>query len=582
MSEEKFIGRRLFNYCILIGIISGVGAILFTLVLNFFNAVFLSLAGIEVPHIPGEPPIFSYNFGFNIPIFIITAIGCFIAGLIVHKIAPEAQGDGTNAALRSFHHLKGIIKLRISFVKILASAITIGSGGSAGREGPITQIGASLGSFLGTVLKLSDKERRILLLCGIAGGVGSVFKAPLGGALFAIEVLYKRDFETKAIVPAFISSIVAYVIFILAMDFIAGIHAPSIFDVPEVKMSFQEFPFYIFLSIISAIIGIFYIKFFYSTENFFKKLKISPYLKPLIGGFLTGVIGFFLPSVLGTSYGYVQEAIYGNLALSFIILTIFGKIIATSFTVCSGGSGGVFGPSVVIGGLIGAGLATFLSQYFSDIQISTYVVLGMASFIAGVCKTPLAAILMTSEITRGYELLPALMVVSAISYILTKDFTIYKEQVPTQFDSPAHRMDLAIDILQNIKVKDAMTPSPITLSPEDNIEKVIHLIETTGHHGYPVIENERLVGIITFSDAEKVPVEQRKKVKVKDVMTKKVIVTYPEEDLRSALIKMLSLEEYSTLRIGRLPVVQDGKLVGILTKGDIIRAYAKERRRVFK
>ncbi len=573
--------RRLFYYAIIVGIISGLGALVFYMALDFFSEFCMHLAGIEVPKPGGEPALFHFHLKIYIPVVIITAIGGLITGFLVYRFAPEAEGHGTDAAIKAYHHLRGIIRPRVTIIKIIASAITIGSGGSGGREGPIAQIGAGFGSFLGTLLNLTDKERRILLVCGMAGGIGSIFKSPLGGALFAVEVLYKRDFETQAIIPAFISSIVAYVVFVLVLSFFTGVHSPSVFVVPKVSVHFDQLPLYIIVGIISAGFAILYVKSFYGVHHYFKKLSISNYFKPVIGAFITGTMGLFLPSVLGMGYGYVQEAIYGHLSFNLLILTVLGKILATSFSIGSGGSGGVFGPSIVIGGLLGAAIGTFFSHYIHGIQIASYVLIGMAGFIAGACKTPLAAILMTSEMTGGYTLLPALMVSAATSYLLTRDYTIYCEQVPTQFDSPVHRMEMAVDILQNIKVKEAMTPSPVTVSPEDTVERVVRLIETTGHNGYPVVENGRLVGIITFSDIERVPVKKREYVKVKEAMTPDPITTHPEEDLKTALSKMFSLEKYSTTRVGRLPVVENGNLVGILTKSDIIKAYARERKKYF-
>lgn len=572
--------KRLIGLAIIVGVISGIGAFVFYALLELIAGICMNLAGLQLPKPGGEPPLFEFHFNIKIAICIITALGAFIAGLIVYTFAPETQGDGTDATIRTFHYFRGIIRGRVSIIKIITSAITIGSGGSAGREGPITQIGAGFGSTLATILKLPDKERRLLLICGIAGGLGSIFRAPLGGALFAVEVLYKKDFETQAVIPAFVSSIVAYTVFISIFK-ILGVNSLNIFTLPSLSLDFKEIPLYILVGVISAILVYFFVKIFYGVHNFFKNLKISNYFKPLIGGFITGIIGMFLPSVLGTGYGYVQELIYGGLPLTFIVLTVFGKIIATSFTLGSGGSGGVFGPSVVIGGFIGGTVGYFFKQYIPTIHPETYVLLGIASFISAACKTPLTAILMTSEMTGGYQLLPALMVSSTIAYLLSKEWSIYHEQLLTQIDSPAHRMEMIVDILQNIKVKDAMTPNPLTVDPDDNIEKVISLIEKTGHHGYPVAKDGKLVGVITFTDLEKIKPEERAKIKVKEIMTEKPITTSPEEDLKSVLDKMLTLQNISATKLGKLPVVKDGKLIGILTKGDIIRAYAKERKKYF-
>ena len=564
--------KKMFILSIVVGVISGLGALIFYSLLDLSSNFFMGLSSLDVPRAGGEPDIFKFEIRNKIPIFLVTTLGGLISGLIVYTFAPEAEGHGTDAVIRSFHHLRGIVRGRVPIVKKIASAITIGSGGSGGREGPIAQIGAGFGSFLATILKLTDRERRILLTCGVAGGIGSIFRSPLGGAIFGVEVLYKRDYEVEAIIPSFISSIVAYVTFTQIVKLLTGFETVSVFVVPDIRISsIFEIPLYATLGVLCGVFAIIYVKTFYGIHNLFKRLRIPNHLKPAIGGFLTGLIGLFLPSALGMGYGYVQELIDGKLALTVIVLTVIGKIVATSFSIGSGGSGGVFGPSVVIGSFVGGALGYFLSQYY-PIQPEAFVLVGMSSFIAGACKTPIAGILMTAEMTGGYKLLPALMLSSAISYLLTRDHTIYSEQVSTRIESPAHRKEMLIDILEEIPVRKAMTKEVITVHPENTVKYVMNLIEKTGHIGYPVVEDDRLVGMITFTDVERVSSEEREKKRVKEVMTPNPIVTYPDEDLRSVLEKMVLRD------VGRLPVIENGRLVGIVTKGDIVRAYAKERK----
>lgn len=567
--------KRIIILSILVGMISGFGAFLFYFLLDLSAGFFMSLCGLEFPKAGGEPEMFHFDFSMGIPVFVVTAIGGLLSGLIVYIFAPEAEGHGTDAVIRAFHHLRGIIRSRVPIVKMVASAITIGSGGSGGREGPIAQIGAGFGSWIANLFKLTDRERRLLVVCGVAGGVGSIFRAPLGGAIFSIEVLYRRDYEVEAIIPAFISSITAFVTFTHLMKALTGFEIMSVFVTHDLSVHPAEIPLYAILGVFCGIFSIVYVKSFYLVHNQFKTLKIPNYFKPMIGGFITGLIGLFIPTALGMGYGFVQELIDGKLDVKTIALTIVGKILATSFSIGSGGSGGVFGPSVVIGSFVG-GLVGYTFSKFYPIQPEAFVLVGMSAFIAGACKTPIAGILMTAEMTGGYHLLPALMISSAISYLITRDYSIYSEQVATRVDSPAHRMEMAIDILQDVPVREAMTSKVITVSPEDTVLHVMHLIEKTGYIGYPVVENGKLVGIITFTDVEKVPPEERGNVKVRDVMTPNPVVTYPDEDLKTALEKMV------LRNVGRLPVVEDGKLVGIITKGDIIRAYARERKKLFQ
>ncbi|HIP25132.1 MAG TPA: CBS domain-containing protein [Archaeoglobus profundus] len=563
------ISERLVFLSIFVGIISGSGAFIFYILTHLLTELLLGgLSGFQPPRAGGETGLELNMPTSHIPLWLIPAIGGLISGLIVYNFAPEAEGEGTDAVIKAFHRFRGFIKAKIPIVKMLASAITIGSGGSAGREGPIAQIGGGFGSQIATLLKLSDSERRMLLIAGVAGGMGSIFRSPLGGAIYAVEVLYKKDYEVEAIIPAFISSITAYIIFVSLIG-----STEHLFITPEVKIyNLFEIPLYLILGILSAIVATIYIRIFYAIHNIFKKLKITNYLKPAIGGLITGLIGMFIPQALGMGYGYVQEVIDGKIMLDVLILAIFGKILATAFTVGSGGSGGVFGPTVVIGSFIGGTIGYIFHKLFPDIvvQPTGYVLVGIASMIAGACKTPISAILMTVEMTGSYELLPVLMLSATTSYILTRDESLFIEQVSTRAESPAHRGEFLVDILESIKVEQVMTRNVITVSPKDSTVKVMELIKKTGYMGYPVIENGKLVGIITFNDVERVGIGE--KIKVSDAMTRNVIVAYPDENLRIVLEKMVKY------KIGRLPVVSRDdktKLLGIISKRDIIREYVK-------
>ncbi|ADC65284.1 Cl- channel voltage-gated family protein [Ferroglobus placidus DSM 10642] len=568
--------RHLLILSIIVGIFSGLAAFVFFLMLDVSSEFFFEVLDSFNPPAPkGETSLdfFSVKLGI-FPLWILPAIGGLLSGVIVYKLAPEAEGHGTDAVIRAFHRLRGKVRWRVPFVKAVASAITIGSGGSAGREGPIAQIGSGVGAILADILKLSDKDRRILLVCGVAGGIGSIFRAPFGGALFGVEVLYKRDAELDAIIPAFVSSITAFTVFEVLMSHVTELKFAStpIFIATDVGLqSPVELFFHSLTGILAAGVAIAYVKCFYSIHNLFRRLKAPNILKPFVGGIITGAIGVFVPQALGMSYGYVQLAIDGKLVMSVALLILFGKILATSFTVGSGGSGGVFAPSIVIGSMLGAVVGDLASNFAITGAKSNFVLVGMSAFISAVAKTPLASIMMVLEMTGSYKLLPALMLASTLSYYLSGDVSIYSEQVNSRVESPAHRREMTVDVLENIKVKEAMTPADkvMTLSPKNTISDVLLAINSTGHLGYPVVENGKLVGIITLEDVLRVPEEKRDSVKVEEVMTKEVITISPEASLEDAL---RLLEKY---KIGRLPVVEDSKLVGLITRSDIIRAHAK-------
>ena len=363
----------------IIGIISGLGAILFHNILELSKYFFLNFLAGYYPQGPGGEASLFPELHTKINrwvLLIIPAIGAGLGGIIVYWLAPEAEGHGTDAAIDAYHHKDGDVRGIVPFVKIIASALTIGSGGSAGREGPIAQIGSGFGSLLGKWLKLDGGQRRILMLAGVAGGIGAIFHAPIAGALFASEVLYRNiDFEYEAIFPASISSIIAYSVYTSVYGW------DPLFKIPNFIFSnpLQLIPFLV-LAVFLALGAILYIKTFYGIHDLFKKLPVPKYIKPAIGGLLTGVIGFFLPEALGTGYGTIQNALFGKVSIILLILMVFAKIATTSFTVGSGGSGGIFGPAIVIGGAIGGVVGILFQQYFPIFQINSGTFVLVASW----------------------------------------------------------------------------------------------------------------------------------------------------------------------------------------------------------
>jgi CIC family chloride channel protein len=556
----------------LVGVAGGLAAILFYIGLYYTTYYVLGGIGGYYPVPPAgdkELLLIPLSQPNRILLILLPVIGGLLTGFIVYRFAPETEGHGTDSVINSYHNNRGIIRGRVPLVKAVASMITIGSGGSAGREGPIAQISSGFGSILATKLHLSDKDRRILVICGMAAGVGGIFKAPLGAAIFAIEVLYRQGSESEGIVPAFISSTIAYSIFCSVFGWGSLFVMPDYqFDHPYVLF------FYALLGIACAVVGIFYVHMFYGIRDIFRKIAIPRYIKPAVGGLLLGITAYFVPESLGVGYGLIQQAINQQLFVGLLILLVFTKILATSFTISSGGSGGVFGPTLVIGAMLGGFLGITFNILFPNIvtEYSTFVLVGMAALLAGVAKTPIAAIIMVSELTGNYNLLPPLMLASTLSFVMSGKCSIYEKQVATRMDSPAHRQEMTIDVLELVEVKKAMSSDVITVSPATKVQTVLNLIHKYGHLGYPVLDNLKLVGIVTFEDAEKLEYDERNNVQVGDIMTRSLVVTYEDESLEEALKKLL---DHS---IGRLPVVDredPTRLLGLLTKSDIIREHAQ-------
>jgi len=565
-----------FFYFILIGIIAGLGSIVFHYLCQIGIHYFLDfMAGYRPPPPAGEhhliPPTGTPLKRWVL--FFLPALGGLFSGFLVYTFAPEAEGHGTDAAIDAYHNKGGQIRSRVPIIKTIASAITLTTGGSGGREGPIAQIGAGFGSFLATKLHLSDRERRIMMAAGIGAGVGSIFRAPLAGALFAAEVLYKDpEFESEVIIPAGISSVVAYCLFCLVFGW------GSLFESPGFKFQNPlELGPYFILSFVLVITGYFYIKSFYGVTGLFRSLKIPNHFKPAIGGLLTGIIGFFLPQTLAFGYGFVQQAIYSDAAITFLLLLALGKILTTSFSIGSGGSGGVFGPSIVIGGAMGGVVGIFFNKIMPGVvtEPGAFVIVGMAGFFTAVSNTPISTIIFVSEMTNSYHLLLPSLLVCSISYLAGQRWTIYEKQVKSRIDSPAHTGDFFIDILQAIKVEDLMhLVRKVNVIPESMLFLDFKkFYSATKQHYFPVVNKQnKLIGIFSTNDIRAVLFSQEIEhlVVMKDIAKPDIIVTTPSEDLNSVF------QKFTTRNIDSLPVVQEDDhtyLIGMLNRREVISFY---------
>jgi chloride channel protein, CIC family len=572
-AQIKMMWRWIF-FGALIGVVSGFGAILFNYLLQkgsqFF---FIDLINLLLPGSLRDYSLLSIPLARWMLIWI-PALGGLISGLIVFNLAPETEGHGTDAMVDSFHRKKGIVRKRVPVVKTIASAITIGSGGSAGKEGPIAQIGSGFASILATFLKMGDHERRIMLLAGAAGGLGAIFKAPLGSALFATEVLYREpEFEFEAIIPCIISSIVGYTVFTYYYGW------GTIFHIPDLSFSPPgQLPLYGLMGLLCAAVGYFYIRFFYGIrDRFFKKISIPQSLKPALGGLLLGIVAFFFPRILGGGYESIQFAIDGQMAFGLMLVLAFAKILATSFTISSGGSGGVFAPSLFIGSMLGGFYGDLCHKWFPHL-VSTpapFVLVGMGGFFAGIAKVPIAALIMLMEMTGGYHLVVPLLIVSTISYLLLGESSLYEKQVATRVDSPAHLGDFAVDLLDHITVRETLPADrEIETVPEDMpFDEIVQLIVNSNQSNFPVLNKDRqLTGILSLTDMRRVILEKELHhlVIAKDVAIEKVITITPEDTLNEALKKMTLAE------IRELPVVSRDDprhLIGMLSRKDILRTY---------
>ncbi|MGD2028513.1 MAG: chloride channel protein [Desulfobacterales bacterium] len=566
-------------YFVLIGLIAGLGSIVFQYLCQLGLHYFMDfMAGYRPPSPAGEHHLLHpTGTPFNrLILLFLPALGGLVSGWLVYTYAPEAEGHGTDAAIDAYHRKGGFIRSRVPIIKTLASALTLTTGGSGGREGPIAQIGAGFGSFLATALKLSDRERRIMMAAGIGAGVGSIFRAPLAGALFAAEVLYRDpEFESEVIIPAGISSVVAYCLFCLVFGW------GSLFDSPDFLFRNPlELGPYLVLSLVLVATGVLYIKSFYGLIGIFRSIKIPNHLKPAVGGLCTGIIGFFLPQTLAFGYGFAQKALYNELTIPFLFFLAIGKIFTTSFSIGSGGSGGVFGPSIVIGGAMGGVVGKIFHQIMPGVvtEPGAFVVVGMAGFFTAVSNTPISTIIFVSEMTDSYQLLLPSLLVCSVSYLAARKWTIYERQVKSKIDSPAHAGDFFVDILQAIKVKNLMHyVKKVEVIPRDmTFRDFRDFFSETKQHYFPVVDQyNRLTGIFSSTDIRSVLFSRGigQLVLMNDIATFDIILTTPSEDLNAVL------QKFTIKNIDSLPVVKDddhGILIGMLNRREVISYYNEQ------
>ena len=574
-------------YGVLVGIFAGFGAVGFHLALHYVTATLLhDPAGYHTPEPHGELQTAVASVSSAVPwlFVIIPCIGGLCAGILIRCFCQDAAGEGTNGMIRSFHRSRGVLQLRVVWVKLLASVCTIGSGGSAGREGPSTQIGGAIGSAIASFFKLSNRDRRILLLAGASAGVGAIFRAPLGGALFASEVLYRdTDNEMDALIPCLVASIVSYSVYIAVLG-----TGGAMFEMPE-GMTFKqpgELLWYGVLGSLCAVTGYAYVRSLATIERLFQALAVPRVFKPAIGGAAVGAFALLVGSatsdlsvnVLGGGHGLIQAAMDGDFALQVLLVLLIGKILATGLTVGSGGSGGLFAPSLVIGALLGGVVGTTLQSWGLVEAAAPFVLVGMAGFFAGVGKVPLTAVIMVSELTKSYELLAPIMLAAALAFLLSRNWTLFEEQVQSRLTSPAHAGDFVVDVLERLYVREVMDPQrePTVIHESTPLRRVLILVAQSDGRYFPVVDDEgRMTGIFSLTDIRRVMTETGigDLVLAKELATEDVLTVTLDSDLNTAL------KRFTAKNIDELPVVdsQDPtKVVGILSRKDVIGAYGRQ------
>jgi CIC family chloride channel protein len=531
-----------------------------------------------------------------IPFLLAPVIGGLIVGSIGTKVSPEAKGHGIPNIIEAINLKGGKMHQSVPFVKLITASFTIGTGGSAGVEGPIAQIGAGIGSYIGQKLKLSPKELRVLVVAGVSAGISAIFNAPIGGVLFAIEVVKRRS-SINTFAPLIIASIIGALIshILLGVD-------PAFSEFPPIEYENPIWiPLYILFGSLCGILSAIWIKAFFaiekSLEKMFNKRKIPSWLRPGIGALFVGLIsvGIYLYfgerwetfTIVGATHEPVSNIFRGNdfqlpikELIVVLILLFLIKLIATCFTIGSGGSGGLFMPTLIMGVLWGAFFALFASQFIGlpPSHVELFALLGMAAFFAGTIRAPFTAVIMAAEITGDYYLTLPLMFAVVFSMITSSAL-----EPDDLYIKKIHEKGLALgesfsEVMDSVRVRQSMTPiENITkVYTSNSAQEVIEQVRNSGHEGFPVFEADKFVGVITLTDLLKLGGDVARDMQVSEILTKKkrlgLICIQPESSMNHALSIMLYYN------ICRLPVIEKGKegnpiLVGWLTNHDFEQTF---------
>jgi H+/Cl- antiporter ClcA len=557
---------------ILIGLVAGLGAIAFISALEGISKLILETVGGYKPPLPIGEGNRLVAGGFSRPwaIPLVVGLGGLISGVLVFGFAPEAEGHGTDAAIAAVHHNPKGIRGRVTLIKLVASAATIGSGGSAGREGPAAQISAGFGSLLSRRLKLSPQDSRIAVAVGVGSGIGAIFRAPLGGAVLGAEILYRDDLEPEALFPSLIASIVGFSVFgaIEGFDPIFGTLKTAAFDHPV------QLLYYAVLGIAAGLVGRLYARVFYGVVSLRHRLPGPDMLKPAIAGLAVGLIGLAFPAVLATGYGWLQRGMQDGLpdmALWMVLALPLVKILATSLSIGSGGSGGIFGPGMFIGGFVGLGLWRVLHDVAPGMPAlpAPFIVVGMIACFGSVAHAPLGLMLMVAEMTGSLALLPPAMVAVGVATIVVGDDTIYESQLRSRADAPAHRAAVGLPLLSSVTIADVMTPPSIVLRagmPEAEAHRLLDEANLAG--AVVVADDGTFVGAMS-SD----PKPQKGEATMGTTADRDYPTVAPDQGLDVALDVMVSAGA------SWVPVLEGNNVVGIVAMNEIIAGYQRALRR---
>lgn len=574
MLKKEIFNERLKLYSLagLVGVVSGTAAVLFRWLIQGISLVFVLI-----------PQTFGPLGWILTPI-----LGAFIVGAIVVRFAPEAKGHGVPEVMAAYSRQGGSMRARIPLLKGLASAVCIGSGGSCGREGPIAQVGAGAGSAVASFMKLGKKETKTLLVCGLSSGIAATFNAPLGGTLFGIEVV-AGGIVGFSIIPVILSSVVATALSTAILGSKVSFQAPLF-----VLGSPVQLLFYLGMGVLFGLISVAWIRGFYSIEDLFERIKVSPYILPAIGALFTGILGYvtffseaffgysgvfgpsepYYPAIMGVGYSFIDATFLSTVALPALLVFGIFKIIATSSTLGSGGSGGVFAPTLFIGAAFGGAFGLSCSLLLPSIitQPMAFALVGMAALFAGTGRAPITCIVIVMEMTNDYSMILPLMLATSASFLvssLIEEDSIYTKKLSRRgIDVKAGPH---IGVLKVIPLSEVMTTHPTILSPSMTQEEVLHIVDQTHHTKFPVVDAEgSIVGTLITEDLFQDLDPDSPQPVVGVLMDRDFLHLSPGCKMDSVLHAMIEKDQ------GHAVVVDPtnpNKMLGFVTKADVLRAY---------
>ncbi|HVR84522.1 MAG TPA: chloride channel protein [Planctomycetota bacterium] len=522
---------------------------------------------------------------FRWPILLFPGLGGLLSGLLVGLLCRPTRAHGTAVLIDAFHHYGAEISLRDSILKALAATAVIALGCSVGKEAPIAVLGAAIGTTAAAALGMTPRERRLFLIAGCAAGVGAIFQCPLGGALFATTVLYREpEIEGDALLPSIIASVTSYSTF---MAFGGYGHRLLEGTRSLVFRSPLELAPYAGLAMLCAAVGILFFHSMKAAPRLLAKLHLPRWLTPAVAGLLGGLIACAIPQVMDSQYGFIQRALDGPGKVQIVIwlqaatlfaAVIIAKCVATSLMMGSDSAGGLFGPVVFMGGAVGAAMGSLLEALFPgafpESLRRSLIPVGMAGVLSASLRTPLAAIVMVTEMTGSYGLIVPLMLVSMISYLLGRRWGVYAEQVGGPHDSPAHAGESVISLLESLRVRDLMEELwPFVVGPEKTLPELVSLMTRGTRPTFAVVDGRRLIGTIPPSNiaaATGGDVPSRVFCAL-DLVADDLKVVYLEDDLYS------TLDLFRRLSLDVLPVMdqRSGDYAGMLSREAISKTLRK-------